>query len=86
MFLTAYPSADVLSQEAHEAIAKQRASGMFQGFLNAIREAVKIEKAALQHFADRNLSFTRMATGLQGTVAKEAESKKAELAAHLLVN
>ena len=45
MFLTAYPSADVLSQEAHEAIAKQRASGMFQGFLIAIRLAVKNEQS-----------------------------------------
>lgn len=86
MFLTAYPSADVLSQEAHEKIAKQRAAGMFQGFLVAIRQAVKIEQSALQDFADRNLSFTRMTTGLQGTVAKEAESKKAEAAARLLVN
>ena len=86
MFLTAYPSADVLSQEAHEKIAAQRASGMFQGFLKAIRESVKIEAMALQDFADRNLSFTRMTTGLKGSVAKETASEKANLAARLMIN
>jgi len=75
MYFTSYPSQDVLSQEAHESIAKQRAAGMFQNVLVLIRNAVKEEQAALDDFAERNLSFTRMVTGLQGG---EAQKKQAE--------
>jgi hypothetical protein len=40
----------------------------------------------LQDFADRNLRFTRMTTGLKGSVAKEMVTEKAKMVAKLMVN
>lgn len=86
MRFTTYPSQDVLSQEAHETIAKERASGMFQSLLPLIRNAVKREQQALDNFAERNLSFTRMVTDLRGEEAKADAVRQVERNAKLLIN
>ncbi len=86
MFLAAYPSADVLSQEAHEAMSKVKASGMFQGFLVAIRKAIKDEQASNSAESEKILTFTRMVTDVRGTLAKETAAKESDKAARLLIN
>lgn len=86
MFLSAYPSDQILSQEAHLALSKQRAASMFQGFLTAIRSSVKREQAALTDFANRNLEFTRMVTGLRGSEVKSALTSQCNQDARLLIN